>query len=126
MKTKQELQLEAVKAILNGELLLEEAMEKYAIKDRRTISAWVRKFAPQLLPKVTLSETDKTSNTNILHTDQSQTTVPQTNLPKQLRNFEARIQQLEELNNLLIRQMNLLAERFHQLNQTQTDPNELA
>lgn len=47
-RTKKEIQLEAVKAILSGELLLEEAMARYSVKDRRTMLSWVRKIAPIL------------------------------------------------------------------------------
>lgn len=48
MQSKREIQLEAVKAILSGELLIEEAMVKYNVKDKRTISSWVKKTIPIL------------------------------------------------------------------------------
>lgn len=48
MNSKQKIQLEAVKAILNGELFIEEAMVKYNVKDKRTISAWIKKTLPLL------------------------------------------------------------------------------
>lgn len=45
-KSKHDIQLEAVKAILSGELLLEEAMQKFNVKDKRTMVAWVQKMKP--------------------------------------------------------------------------------
>lgn len=48
MKSKQELQLEAVKAIITGELFLEEAMVKYNVKSKRTMTTWIKKLLPLL------------------------------------------------------------------------------
>jgi len=49
MKTsKKEIQMEAVKAIVAGDLLLEEAMDKYNVKDKRTMLAWIKKIMPLL------------------------------------------------------------------------------
>ena len=115
MKTKEELQLEAVRSILNGDLLLEEAMAKYAVKDRRTIAGWVRKLAPLLQSSTDISAAPKTDSNKKKATSITQITAPQQNLPEQLRNLEVRLQQLEELNSLLMRHMNLLAEQLHQL-----------
>lgn len=40
------MQIEAVKAIVSGELLLEEAMKKYDVKDKRTILSWMKALSP--------------------------------------------------------------------------------
>lgn len=43
-KTKKDIEIEAVKAIVSGELFLEEAMHKYYVKDRRTMIKWLKKW----------------------------------------------------------------------------------
>jgi len=39
-----EVKTDVINAIVNGELWLEEAMEKYNVQDRRTVIIWLRKY----------------------------------------------------------------------------------
>ena len=45
-KSKKDVQIEAVKGILSGDLLVEEAMAKYGVKDKRTILGWMKAISP--------------------------------------------------------------------------------
>lgn len=85
-KTKSEIQQEAVESILRGDLLLEEAMEKYQIKDKRTIANWVKKLAPKLA-SVKTDASNQQDYANLRR---------ETTLLRKITALQERVQQLEE------------------------------
>lgn len=122
MKSKQELQIEAVKAILSGELLLEEAMAKYNVKDKRTMSAWIKKTMPLLkmlkpaskysfdTPFHTISEISERDNHDV-----SSDIVRENSLLKRIITLQDKVRELEEKNALLTRHRDLLMEKVSSL-----------
>ncbi|PRD54069.1 hypothetical protein [Sphingobacterium gobiense] len=116
MKSKQEIQLEAVNAILSGELLLEEAMAKYNVKDKRTMLAWIKKMIP-LLRSLT-SQTDSSTETlrgtaSRRHHNNLDTHILQENtLLRKVISLQDKVSELEKTNMQLIRHRNLLLEKI--------------
>ncbi|PRD49372.1 hypothetical protein [Sphingobacterium haloxyli] len=122
MKSKQELQIEAVTAIITGELLLEEAMIKYNVKDKRTMTAWIKKTMPLLkTPKTeseqrldilfnTVSETAERYN----H-DGSLDILRENSLLKRIIVLQDKVRELEEKNSLVTRHRDLLMEKVSSL-----------
>lgn len=106
MKSKQELQREAVNAIMKGELLLEEAMVRYNVKDKRTISAWIKKNAP-LLKAAEAQELYKTE----FH----QHLLRENILLEKVIELQHKICKLEEKNTQLTRHRDLLMEKVSSL-----------
>ena len=106
--------MEVVKAILNGDLLVEEAMAKYQIKDKRTIGAWIRKFSPFLQAT---KEAGSLNPAAIFCARDSHT--PRTRdydtLLKHIHTLETKIQQLEDINKLVLQNATLLAEKVNVL-----------
>lgn len=124
-KSKKEIQIEAVKAIISGELLLEEAMDKYNVKDRRTMLAWVKKMMPLLNASEPVSnQRSKTlfdmpvespllrdTNSDLYHQD----ILRENALLKKVINLQDKVRELEEVNGQLARHRNLLLERVTSL-----------
>jgi hypothetical protein len=126
MKTsKKEIQMEAVKAIVAGDLLLEEAMDKYNVKDKRTMLAWIKKIMPLLNTSapasVQQSKTlfDMPVETPLLrdaHYDAyNQDILRENALLKRVINLQDKVRELEEVNGLLARHRNLLLEKVTSL-----------
>ncbi|MBD1424511.1 hypothetical protein [Sphingobacterium arenae] len=122
MKSKQELQIEAVKAIVSGELLLEEAMVTYNVKDKRTMLAWIKKTMPLL--KIAKPEPNKgfrtTFNTvneisGLYNQEASQGLLKENSLLKRIIALQDRVRDLEEKNSLLTRHRDLLMEKVSSL-----------
>ncbi|TYR37909.1 hypothetical protein FXV77_01075 [Sphingobacterium phlebotomi] len=119
MKSKKELQIEAVKAIINGDLLFEEAMVKYHVKDKRTMSAWINKTIPLLkTPKPeskisagssfnTIAASSEHMMTDILREENS--------LLKKVIDLLDKVRELEDKNTLLTRHRDLLMEKVSSL-----------
>lgn len=120
-KSKKEIQIEAVKAITSGELLLEEAMDRYNIKDKRTMLAWVKKIVPLLNTSKPMSSQrtktlfDMPRETPILREIKSdlhhQDILEENALLKRLISLQDKVRELEETNGQLIKHRNILMER---------------
>ncbi|NGM66625.1 hypothetical protein [Sphingobacterium sp. SGR-19] len=118
MKSKQELQIEAVTAIINGELLLGEAMVKYNVRDKRTILAWIKKIMPLL--KKSNPEADVSWDTSLKRTSEKsepshQDLIRENALLKKLIDLQDKVSELEKTNTQLIRHRNLLIEKVFAL-----------
>ncbi|MBD1422388.1 hypothetical protein [Sphingobacterium chuzhouense] len=124
-KSKKEIQLEAVKAIVSGELLLEEAMDKYSVKDKRTMLAWIKKTMPLLkVSEPTSSKRSKTlfdlpmetpllrdTNSDLYHQD----ILKENALLKRVINLQDKVRELEEMNGQLVKHRNFLMEKVTSL-----------
>jgi len=118
---KSKIQIEAVKAITSGELLLEEAMDRYNIKDKRTMLAWVKKIVPLLNTSKPMSIQrtktlfDMPRETAILREIKSdlhhQDILEENALLKRLISLQDKVRELEETNGQLIKHRNILMER---------------
>lgn len=122
MKFKQELQIEAVKAILSGELLLEEAMVKYNVKDKRTMIAWIKKTMPHLKTLKPESEQRSDDSFNTIsetperyNHDVSSDILRENLLLKKIIALQDKMHELEEKNALLARHRDLLMEKVSSL-----------
>ncbi|TYR33286.1 hypothetical protein FXV77_17645 [Sphingobacterium phlebotomi] len=125
-KSKKETQTEAVKAIISGELLLEEAMDKYNVKDKRTMLAWVKKTMPLLKASESASSSQRSKTlfdmpveTPLLrdtHSDLYHNDVLRENaLLKKVINLQDKVRELEEMNGQLIKYRNFLMEKVSSL-----------
>ena len=118
MKHKTETQQEAVKAILNGELLLEEAMEKYQVKSPRTILAWIKKHSPainavQEATPATATKSQSPSNTTTQNSPLgTEELFSETKLLKKIISLQEKVYQLEKLNAHLLQQWGQLLEKI--------------
>ncbi|PRD44544.1 hypothetical protein [Sphingobacterium haloxyli] len=124
-KSKQEIQIEAVKAIISGELLLEEAMRKYNVKDKRTMLAWVQKTMPLLTTIKPASNGGSNSlfngsmeadflqgaNPDAYHQD----ILKENALLRKVISLQEKIRELEETNGQLVKYRNLLIEKVTSL-----------
>lgn len=124
-KSKREIQIEAVKAIISGELLLEEAMDKYGVKDKRTMLAWIKKTMPLLnAPESVPSKRTKTlfdtpleipfmrdTNLDFYHQD----IMKENALLKKVINLQDKVRELEEMNGQLVKYRNFLIEKVTSL-----------
>ena len=121
-KSRKEIQMEAVKAIIDGDLLLEEAMEKYHVKDKRTILSWMKKAIPHTNAgldsnnSTALSTAERAININHLNEDRAnsytQDIARENELLKKVIRLQEKVQQLEEENGHLTRHRNLLMEKL--------------
>lgn len=123
MKSKQEIQLEAVKAILSGELLLEEAMEKYNVKDKRTMTAWVKKTMPFLQASQASSPPKRDASVHApAHAPQEhqyeteyQHITRENELLKKIITLQDQVRELKDKNMLLTRHRDLLLKKVSAL-----------
>ena len=119
-KKKHEVQLEVTKAIISGELLLEEAMLKYGIKDKRTIQSWLRKVvncpssdsrSKNKPSQLVSNEVKRSLPTFISKSAKSYDEIYAENiLLKKVLSLEDRVKELEEMNRLLVKQRDVLLE----------------
>ena len=112
---KEEIKLQAVQAILDGELLLEEAMEKYQVKDKRTLRSWLNKYSPIIRASQEITA-GKSASDNRNSQDKS---VPssthlfdEVSLLKKIVSLQDKVQQLERLNAHLLQQWAQLLEKI--------------
>lgn len=124
-KSKKEIQIEAVKAIISGELLLEEAMDKYNVKDKRTMLGWVKKIIPLLnASQPASSQRSKTlfdtpietpllreANSDLYHQD----ILKENALLKKVISLQDKVRELEEMNGQLVKHRNFLMEKVSSL-----------
>lgn len=119
MKFKQEIQLEVVKAVVNGELFLEEAMVKYKIKDKRTILEWIKKTKPLLEALKPQADYDTNPLPNIAGKTPSTTDHDtldlhiwrENTLLQKVVSLQDKVSKLEKTNMQLARHRDLLLER---------------
>jgi|SRR5690606_5126266 len=123
MKPKQALQLEAVKAILNGELLVEEAMAKYNVKDKRTMTAWIKKTIPLLDASRTTNRSRSEASSNSdghvrqghKHEIYHQQITTENALLKKIIALQDQVRELEEKNVLLKHHRDRLLQKISSL-----------
>lgn len=106
-KSKKDVQIEAVKAIFFGDLLLEDAMKKYGVKDKRTIVSWMKAFSPLFrdneYSRNTISEeTAQTPSVNEYIVKENQLLKRVIILQDQLRELEEKNAQIQAHRNLLM------------------------
>ena len=115
MKHKESIQFEAVKAILNGELLLEQAMHKYAVKDKRTLRSWLRKYSP-IIRASQETAADKPASDRHNSPDKAAPSnahfFDEVSLLKKIVSLQDKVQQLERLNAHLLQQWAQLLEKI--------------
>lgn len=126
-RTKKEIQIEAVQSIVSGELLLEEAMKKYDVKDKRTMRSWIRKIMPTLNTAPQTSDVEKKTLFDILSAfavEAKQQLSPvshhydvwqENTLLKKIIGLQERLYELERQNGQLERHRNLLLEKITSL-----------
>lgn len=102
-KSRKDTQIEAVKAILAGELLLEEAMEKYNVKDKRTILNWMKSISPLIQ--------NKTEATPYVH----EYVIKENSLLRRVIGLQDQLRDLEEKNAQILAQRNILMDKVTQL-----------
>jgi len=102
-KSKKDTQIEVVKAILEGELLLEEAMEKYGVRDKRTILNWMKSISPLIQ--------NKTEPAPHVH----EYVVKENSLLRKVIGLQDQLRELEEKNAQIVAQRNTLMEKVTQL-----------
>lgn len=121
-KSRKETQIEAVKAILSGELLLEEAMKKYDVRDKRTILSWMKTISPLIQHSAfggnTIKEVTE-PNANV-----HEYVIKENSLLRKVVGLQEQLRELEKENAQIVAQRNLLIDKVtrleHQL-QTQDD-----
>lgn len=121
-KSRKETQIEAVKAILSGELLLEEAMKKYDVRDKRTILSWMKTISPLIQHSAFGANTIKEvaePNANV-----HEYVITENSLLRKVVGLQEQLRELEKENAQIVAQRNLLIDKVtrleHQL-QTQDD-----
>lgn len=112
-KNTREVQIEAVKAIVSGELLLEEAMEKYNVKDKRTILNWMKAISPLIQPSARSLEpiTEEAEPAPYVH----EYIVQENHLLKKVIGLQDQLRELEEKNAQIQAHRNLLMDKVTRL-----------
>lgn len=109
---KEEIKIQAVQAILDGELLLEEAMEKYQVKDKRTVLSWMKKFTPRLRSSTTSKPAPQAEQSQdfdfVPEATASGSLFSEKSLLQKIIYLQDKIQQLEECNRRLLQQQQYL------------------
>ncbi|NGM65772.1 hypothetical protein [Sphingobacterium sp. SGR-19] len=112
-KSRKDVQVEAVKAILSGDLLLEDAMKKYGVKDKRTIVSWMKAFSPLL------QSNDYSGNTISKETVQTPSIneyiVKENQLLKRVIILQDQLRELEEKNAQIQAHRNVLMDKVTRL-----------
>ncbi|PRD45515.1 hypothetical protein [Sphingobacterium haloxyli] len=102
-KSRKDTQIEAVKAILAGELLLEEAMEKYDVRDKRTILNWMKSISPLIQ--------NKTEPVPDVH----EYVIKENSLLRRVIGLQDQLRELEEKNAQILAQRNVLMDKVTRL-----------
>ncbi|HLT87668.1 MAG TPA: hypothetical protein VKZ57_08770 [Sphingobacterium sp.] len=112
-KSRKDMQIEAVKAIVSGELLLEEAMKKYDVKDKRTILSWMKALSPLVQHNPPRGDTIKEENEPIPAVHEY--VVKENQLLKRVIVLQDQLRELEVKNAEIQAQRNLLMDKVTRL-----------